>query len=226
MQNPRFTMDSSKHGAEVNLEELRSDHTVLKSELMKIRQQQDDILRGLDSARERLSLTETKQKQMIVFLIKSLKNPTFLQHFVHRRRRAVSHGRILKKRRLADGRLVEAEAKATKLIYENELVIQSENRRDEPDGSDGATFQQLANSEWNGIDMDMDIDDCSSENFVLWEKLMEDNMIYEGEHGDMQVRHHSEIVTELENLISEPTTEWGLGVRTMVEPVGCRASTA
>lgn len=45
-----------------------------------------------------------------------------------------------------------------------------------------------------------------SENYILWEKLMEDDMIYENNGGETD-KYQSEIVLELEDLIAKPP-EW------------------
>ncbi|CAI9779889.1 unnamed protein product [Fraxinus pennsylvanica] len=63
----------------------------------------------------------------------------------------------------------------------------------------------------------------NSENFILWEKLMEDIMIYEEEAEAETAKKQSDIVLELEDLISK-LPEWDMHMRSLVEPVRCLVS--
>ncbi|XP_051113759.1 heat stress transcription factor A-7a-like [Andrographis paniculata] len=195
-QSPQILHNSSsltaKCSSETDLEKLKSDHRLLHRELNKLRQQHDDAMHYLNSASDRLTLTETKQKNMIIFLIKSLKNPLFLQHVINRLRRrnsVVSNG-ISKRRRLFDGRSVESSATRTP---------------DPPSSSNTNVY--------------------SSENFILWEKLMEDDLIYDEEQGESTKQKSEMIASELEDLIAKPM-EWGVGMAAVVEPISFPASTA
>lgn len=219
-------LDSTKHGVEAELEKLRSDHNTLRTEVLKLRQQHENTLLHLAAVKERLHITETKHKHMVIFMIKSLKNPMFLQHSIDKmkRRRALSGG-ILKKRRLAskDGsimdsiktididEIVNASIDEKDLQVQEELMIESEILAFSSDESGSSSQEQKeTTSETNSFDV------CS-ENFVLWEKLMEDDMIYE-EEQEAAIKKQSDIVSELENLMAKPP-------KGMVELVGCPAST-
>ncbi|KAL0283918.1 UNVERIFIED_CONTAM: Heat shock factor protein HSF30 [Sesamum angustifolium] len=231
-------LSSTKNGVEAELEKLRNDQSTLQTEVLKLRQQQETTQHRLADIRERLRITEVKQKHMVLLLIKSFKNPLFLQHCIEkiRKKRALTCGGILKKRRLAacdlgDGSLMEAmktvdideiadvSINDKRLQFQEELTtIQSEIQTlfSDESGSPAQEQKNEKSSETNSFD-------ACSESFVLWEKLMEDDMIYEDEAAGS--KQQSDFVSELENLITKPS-ECSTPIRGLVEPVGCPASTA
>ncbi|CAI9761087.1 unnamed protein product [Fraxinus pennsylvanica] len=178
----------TKNGAEAELEKLRTDQNVLKEEIVKLRRQQENMEHCLATIKDRLQDTEIKQKHTVVFLIKVLKNPGFLQYFIEkiRKKRALTSGESLKKRRLAapdlgNGDLLEAmrtidtdevggmNADDKRLQVQEELTtIQSE-------------IQTLFSFD------ESNSSDLSSESFFLWEELMEDDMIYDPEEAKEEV---------------------------------------
>lgn len=187
-------MDSTNHGAEAELEKLRNDHIAFRAEISKLKQQNKSSMHDMAAIRERIRVTETKQKHMVVFMIKSLKNSMFLQYLIERgeMRRALSCGGLKKRRLASEGidveELIGASIDDEKNVDE-ELMIEAEMQSFSADES--GTMSKLG-----GFDI------CP-ENVILWEKLMEDDVIYEGE-CNVETKKHSDIVSELEELIAEP----------------------
>lgn len=186
-------LDSTKHGVDAELEKLRNDHDMFKAEILKLKQQNEGSTHDIAVVRERLRIAETKQRHMVVFMLRSFKNPKFLQHFIGRmeKRRELS-GPIMKKRRLESKKSMGVEELMRASIDEEknvevdeELMIESE-------------IQPLFSDEENECETSF-----GSENFVMWEKMMEDEMIYE-EEDDNASEKHLDIVSELENLIAKP----------------------
>lgn len=105
--------------------------------------------------------------------------------------------------------LVSASSDEMNVGVQEELMTESEIQPLSSDDS-GSSPQEMT-SEMNSLDV-------LSESFVLWEKLMEDDMIYEGDQ-EAATKQHSVLVSELENLIAKPANG-------MVELVGCSASTS
>ncbi|KAL2501235.1 heat stress transcription factor A-2-like [Forsythia ovata] len=210
----------TKNGAEAELEKLRTDQNVLKAEISKLRRQQENTENYLAAFKDRLQETEMKQKHTVVFMIKALKNPRFLQHFIEkmRKERALASGEILKKRRLAapdlgNGGLLEAmrtidiEEVADTNAGDKRLQVQEELTTIQSE------IQTLFTSDESNI-----LDLCS-ENFVLWEKLIKDDVIYDAEEEEEEVeRQQSDIVMELEGLLAKPL-EWGIHKTALVVPV-------
>lgn len=168
-------LDSSKHGAEAELERLKTDQTSLQTEVLKLRQQQEMTQSYLAAVEKRVRITEMKQKHMALFLMKFVRNPLVLHRISEKMRkiRALSSGEILKKRRLEDdGTLMEAmkavdidldidEIANARVCHKRRGIIQSD-------------VDTLFHS-----DESVQESETSSENFLLWDKLMEDDMIYE-----------------------------------------------
>ncbi|XP_047941245.1 heat stress transcription factor A-2-like [Salvia hispanica] len=89
---------SAKYGAEAELESLQK-------EVLKLRQQQEMTQSYVAAVEKRLRITETKQKQTALFLIKLMENPQLLQRItekVKKNMRPLGSGQVLKKRRLMD----------------------------------------------------------------------------------------------------------------------------
>ncbi|PIM99765.1 hypothetical protein CDL12_27736 [Handroanthus impetiginosus] len=165
-----------------------------------------------------------KQKHMLIFMIKSLKNHMFLEHFIDKMKRkmAVSDRRILKKRTLEDTDSIDKTVNPCvddkRLKVDEELTIQSEIQAKESGSCSSQEHKaETSISETNSFDV-------GSEKFVLWEKLMEDDMIYD-EDQDVAKKQEFDIVLEFESLIAKPP-ECGLNTRGMVDVVGCPVSTA
>ncbi|KAL1554956.1 heat shock factor protein HSF30-like [Salvia divinorum] len=172
-----------------DLEKLRNDYTAFRAEVTKLKRQNERSMHDLAAVRERLRVTETKQKHMVVFMIKSLKNPMSLQYLIDsvktNKRRRVEH--CIDVEELVGGE--NENGKSLDQVYE-ELMIGAE----QPLSSDESGTSTTA-----------------SENAILWEKLMEDDMIYEDEGNNAATKKHSDIVSELEGLIADPTANGMVG---------------
>ncbi|KAG6413868.1 hypothetical protein SASPL_126583 [Salvia splendens] len=184
--------DSTDHGAEsvdAELEKLRSDYAGFRAEIAKLKHQNQSSMQDLAAVRERLRVTETKQKHMVVFMIKSLRNPMSLQYLIERvgmmnKRRRVEH-RCIDVEELVGG---ETE-RSLDQVYQ-EMMIGAEAFSSDESGTSTTT---------------------ASENELLWEKLMEDDVIYEDEGDNTGTWKHSDIVSELEGLIAEPPANGMVG---------------
>ncbi|XP_028779055.1 heat shock factor protein HSF30 [Neltuma alba] len=77
-------VEVGQYGFEGELDRLRRDRTVIMTEIVKLRQQQQNSRAQLIAMEERLQSTEKKQQQILTFLAKALNNPTFIQQFAQR----------------------------------------------------------------------------------------------------------------------------------------------
>ncbi|XP_073277571.1 heat stress transcription factor A-7a-like [Primulina huaijiensis] len=167
----------TSHGVDSELYKLGADQNALRQEIMKLRQQQECSQRYIAAMEERLHASEMQQKHMIIFMLKSLKDPMYLLDCVDRinRRRALNSGGILKRRRLSENSgSIDIEDKKFQ-VQEELSTIQSEIQTLFSPAESRSPVQDQkpeSSSETN-----------SSDNFILWEKLMEDDMIYEEEEG-------------------------------------------
>ncbi|KAE9585550.1 hypothetical protein Lal_00018266 [Lupinus albus] len=87
-------------GLDEEIDRLRRDKQVLMMELVKLRHQQQNTRSYLQEMEERLQGTEMKQQQMMAFLARAMRNPTFIQQLVQQKdKRKELEDAITKKRR-------------------------------------------------------------------------------------------------------------------------------
>ncbi|XP_012832339.1 PREDICTED: heat stress transcription factor A-6b-like [Erythranthe guttata] len=87
-------VEIGRFGLDGEIDRLRRDKSVLMAELVKLRQQQQIANSYLEEIEQRLRETELKQRQTMGFLIKAIKNPTFLQQIVHHKEKIKAKKRI------------------------------------------------------------------------------------------------------------------------------------
>ncbi|XP_055823633.1 heat shock factor protein HSF30-like [Solanum dulcamara] len=165
------------------IEKLKKDHDTLKMEILKLKQQQENTDSYLASMKERLQNSETRQKYMVIFMAKTFKNPLFVQHLIDKMKQ------WRKKRRLCDENtsVVSFQEEYTTIKSEIQTLFSC-------DESSNTTTP---------VEVQEKSPDMVSENYILWEKLMEDDMICE--NGAETDKYQSDIVLELEDLISKPS---------------------
>ncbi|CAA0842105.1 Heat stress transcription factor A-2 [Striga hermonthica] len=199
-------LDPTSHlSIETELEKLKNDHDTLKTELVKLRQQELNTQHHLTTIEERLVSTETKQKQVVLFLMKSLKNPLFFHHFVDKmkKKRAISDGRLFKKRRLGDARMASFARNVN--VIADEIVGDVVGVDDEVFCVEDDWTAEESGSMLREMEYETSSGGVNRENFVLWEKLMDDDVIYEeGDVTDMAINQQPELFSELESLIKMP----------------------
>ncbi|PSS01987.1 Heat shock factor protein [Actinidia chinensis var. chinensis] len=202
--------DSAQSGTETELEKLRTDGNKMKTEILKLKQQHESTVNHLAMFMDRIKTTESKQQQMFVFLDKALASPVFFSQFLQllRQKRELCNGQIAKKRRLEapksndnsvgdqneNERSQNQEELATIESDMKTLLCASVDDEGSPStekGNDNATPESVS-PDWN------------SEGFIMWDKLLDDALIFEDEEGFGQ--DQSKIVLELENLIK--SLEW------------------
>lgn len=87
---------------ESEVESLRKDHNILKVEILRMREQQETSQNNLTAFEERIRCAECKQKRMLIFMAKAVKNPSFIQKLVQKQQiKNLGNGEIGNKRRPA-----------------------------------------------------------------------------------------------------------------------------
>ncbi|VFQ68123.1 unnamed protein product [Cuscuta campestris] len=207
--------------AEAEICKLRNDQNTMKMEIMRLKQQQESTDSHLAMVKERLETTETRHKYIVFFIVKAFNNPSFVHHFVEKMRQRNGGGggvrAATKKRRLVDDAAMSTTDRPPGGPQEELVMLQSEIQTlfSSDDSSSPVKEQQqqqqgekmgVKNNNSNNPAGGIGSPEMSSENFILWEKLVEDDMIYENETET--AKQHGEIVHELENLIARPSPEW------------------
>lgn len=220
-------LDSAKYGSETELQQLKNDQNMLKMEVLRVRQQQMNTESYLATVKERLRTAENKQKYMAIFMAKAFKNPHFVPSFIEkmRQKKAVAGGELPKRRRLSapqgnDNRMEAVNNERiiggnplppppqevfTAMDPEIQTLFASDPETDSP-----RQYQPVRASPSTA--------DLGSEGYILWEKLMADDMIYEDNvPAETSSRQQYEIMHELENIISRTPTWPTTRMRDLVE---------
>ncbi|GMQ04135.1 hypothetical protein CsSME_00049661 [Camellia sinensis var. sinensis] len=221
----RPCLNSANFGIETELEKLRNDRMKMKMEIMKLKQQQENTESYLAVVKERIGNTVYKQQHILIFMAKAFSNPAFLHQFIHlmRLKKELCNGQIAKKRRLA----------ATPQSNEDQVTNKNQEEFTTNHSEVARLFSASLDVE-SSPSQDQKINaapgpmspNLSSENYILWEKLLEDELIYENGSAQVEaelVQHQSKIVLQLENLIAKPP-DWACYVKDLGEQVSCLES--
>lgn len=93
-------VEVGQFGVDAEMDRLKRDKQVLMMELVKLRQEQQNTRAYLQAMEQRLRGTEIKQKQMMNFLARAMKNPSFIQQLIQQKeKRKELEEAITKKRR-------------------------------------------------------------------------------------------------------------------------------
>ncbi|KAD6795205.1 hypothetical protein E3N88_06101 [Mikania micrantha] len=185
---------------ESELKILRKDRITLRQEILKMKQQQENTEKHLEMVQERMLRMEFKQQQLLLFMSKAFKNPVFVKLLQH----------LMQKQKMGSVEMVEMCKKRKFEQMLNTITADDLNRFQEvwntiePDGyavvsSDGSLSppdQDQNASDKSGSNGS----DYNSESFILWEKLMEDELIFGDEQSDKD-DHTETYLQEWEELI-------------------------
>lgn len=139
-------VEVGKIGLEGEIERLKSDKNVLMLELVRLRQQQQNTERELQSMGQRLIATENRQQHMMSFLAKAMQNPSFLAQLMQQsesnKRLAAT---VRKKRRLPKQDGGEEDSLSNDAQPEGQIVAFQPNSTVDPNGT-RAMIMQFFNS--------------------------------------------------------------------------------
>lgn len=155
---------------ESELNNLRKDRTTLRQEMLKMKQQQENTEKHLEIAQERMLRMEFKQQQLLLFMSKAFRNPVFVQLLQHLVQKQETGSVEMCKKRKLEQMLSSVNADELNRVFEP--VFSSDESLSPLE--DQKTCKK---SEKSGLYSP----DYNSESFILWEKLMEDEMIICGD---------------------------------------------
>ncbi|XP_047152192.1 heat stress transcription factor A-7a-like [Vigna umbellata] len=98
-QGQGHCVEVGRFGLDGEVDRLKRDKHVLMMELVKLRQQQQNTRSYLEEMEERLRGTEIKQQQMMSFLARALKNPTFIQQLLQQKEKRKELEEAMSKKR-------------------------------------------------------------------------------------------------------------------------------
>ncbi|XP_027332454.1 heat stress transcription factor A-2-like [Abrus precatorius] len=216
-----------KPGLEAEVEKLKKDQNILKVEILKLRQQQENSHVQLTNVQERIRCAESKQYQMIFFLTRMARRPQFLEQLIQKikRKRELDGADMVKRPRLlgtpchvtfpkametdpdVDYRHQSHKQFATLQSELNGLVAETANTSmmEPPTPSpmeDGLRSSMQGLRAYGSRSSVQDVPSVSAYH-VMSEKLMGENSVVDEE---LDV-NDSNIYLELEDLITKPT-DW------------------
>ncbi|KAK9697241.1 hypothetical protein RND81_08G024200 [Saponaria officinalis] len=195
---------SFKFRRETDIENLKLEQEALKVEIHDLKNQQVSSNQSLAAMEERIKCTEFKHTELLLFLAKSMKNTSLFQQLFqkYKQKKSLENERVFKRRRLASGESLND------TVSKDDLVgIKSEANSfletSPPITGLGTRSSLTSETETSSPDL-------SSGNYIMWEKLMEDDVIC-ADHEEVFDDNQTKFVHELEDLMGKPLTWANVG---------------
>ncbi|KAE8677121.1 Heat stress transcription factor A-2 [Hibiscus syriacus] len=219
-------VEIGQFGFDEELEQLKRDRSVLQAEIVQLRQQQQHSRDQVVAMEERLHEAERKQQQLMAFLAKALRNPTFFQQFA--RQRQVPTVEIGRKRRLAASPSVEnLQQEAVPWVVDIDQVEEQEDL--DTIGYDIETFfassmdNESSSEIKDHIASTMPMSSVTNSldvNETIWEELINEDLIAgEPEEELLVVSDQTEVDVQVEDLAANPA-DWGDDLQELVDQMG------
>ncbi|KAL3844246.1 hypothetical protein ACJIZ3_001649 [Penstemon smallii] len=207
------------YGMEEELERLKRDRNMLMTEIVKLKQQQQNSRERILVMEERIRGTERKQQQIMNFIAKAFSNPLFLQQYMDKYVSANDQKRVEigRKRRLTMSPSVDN--------LQNVAL----------DGDQVENFASQDKEELEGIQLEMEtlisaaFDDESSTDVkdsttsdtsfdpvteTMWENFLSEDVVIDDEADEVVAAD-----VEVEDLVAE-TTDWGEDLQDLADQLG------
>ncbi|CAN4076724.1 unnamed protein product [Withania somnifera] len=209
------------YGIEEELERLKRDKKLLMTEIVKLRQQQQNTRNQIIAMEEKIESTERKQEQMMSFLAKIFSNPTFLRKYLdkHVQRKDQQRFEVGQKRRLTITPGIENLQDVVSVATGSDQPMNYSNKEREPkhtiSGTDiemlfSAALDNESSSSARSASVvtasGMDTEEPVPEN--IWEELLSDDFISGDRAEDALIVNQPEIDVEADDLVAK-TPEWG-----------------
>ncbi|KAI3906986.1 hypothetical protein MKW92_023602 [Papaver armeniacum] len=208
-------VELGQFGLEDEIDKLKKDRSVLMSEVVRLRQQQQNSEGEIVVIEKRLQVIESKQRNLMDFLAKALKNSDFV-HLLRRneQNKELGHGIGIgtgEKRRLLAS--TSAEVLQLEGILEDiqvEDYIGHAVKEETVIESDMETiYAATANTELNDLIQESDSGLGSFRDF-MWEKSLVEDMVSGYEEAEMKVGDQFDCLgdVQVQDLVADPS-EWG-----------------
>ncbi|XWS26674.1 hypothetical protein CRYUN_Cryun26dG0050800 [Craigia yunnanensis] len=229
-------------GLEAKLEILKKDKSALQLEVLKLRQQQEELNDQLSVVEERVRFAECRQQQMCNFFAKIAKYPSFFQQLIQKRKKQkkeLDEGEFSKKRKLL-------ETQVTKSLPEAMGTDQGVKCRNQVDQEGLESMQSVGFSKFlpdcmennNQVEKEFSVSmedglccslqdqknitpEMSSVYHVMFENLLGESSGVENVTNEELLVNDSKIYLELEDLINWKPCSWSGFASELVEQTGC-----
>lgn len=208
-------------GLESEIERLRRDRNILMVEIVRLKKQQQNTRAQLAAMEERLQFTERKQQQMMAFLARALRNPTFILQLIQHHREKKELGSCTgKKRRLPAARSSEnLQSLRGEMISPMEMGSQIGSFAHQPE--EEVTIESEIETLFSAMDAESSssnrnkkaevINSSGNPEDLMWEQLLYENLL-KGENDEYD---QAEINVEVEDLAAK-FPDWGDDVHVLV----------
>ncbi|MED6207626.1 hypothetical protein PIB30_037413 [Stylosanthes scabra] len=211
-------INPAKPCLEAEVEKLKKDQNILKLEILKLRQQQENSHIHLATVQDRIQSAETKQYQMIYFLTKMAKKPLFVEQLLQKvkRKREIDGADMFKRpRRLLEPapsgvdyrsqqgheQFATLQSELDGLLSENVMCTSNKMDHTVPSPLEGELCNKVQGLRSYGSSRGSDV---PSAYHAMSENLLAENNGGADEELDV---NDSNIYLELEDLITKPT-DW------------------
>ncbi|MBA0728547.1 hypothetical protein Golax_001437 [Gossypium laxum] len=218
-------VELGQFGLDEELERLKRDRSVLLAEIVRLRQQQQHSRDQIVAMEDRLQSTEKKQQQIMSFLAKALRNPTFIQQLAQNRQaQGVEIGR---KRRLTASPSVEnLQQEAVPVVVDNDQVEEQEGlatiETEIETFFNSAMDDESSTEIKDHIPSPMPLSSVTNNlgvNETLWEELVHEDLIAGEPKEEIVVGDQAEVDVEVEDLAANPI-DWGDDLQELVDQMG------
>ncbi|XVF48684.1 hypothetical protein PTKIN_Ptkin03bG0209600 [Pterospermum kingtungense] len=221
-------VELGQFGLDEELERLKRDRSVLFAEIVKLRQQQQQSRDQVVAMQDRLLSTERKQQQIMTFLSKALRNPTFIQQLVQKRQ--VQGVEIGRKRRLAATPSVEnLQEEAIPVVVDNEPVVDYNNQEQEELATIESEIETFFTSALDNkssseikdpITNAMPMSSSPSLGVNEWKEFISEELIAGEPEEELVVgNYQAEDGVKVEDLAANPA-DWGDDLQDLVDQMG------
>lgn len=219
-------VELGQYGVDEELERLRRDRSLLMSEIMKLKQQQQNSRHQVMAMEERLQNTERKQQQMLSFLAKAFKNPMFVQQYMGKYGSEKKNIEVGQKRRITMSPSVEnLQEVATVSTGSNQPLNYARDEQEEL-----ADIQLNVESLFDEMSSDLQgfstkavpsTSDTNLNNMTdiwEWEEFLNNDLIIRDEAEEILAADYLSDV-EIEELVAN-TSDWGEDLHNIVDQLG------
>ena len=189
---------------EAEIQNLRKEQEALTLEILDLKQEQQESNTCLASMVDRIKSAEWKQREFIMLIAKAMKRtPSFqqlIQSYRNKKDLGNGQGQVSKKRRLtANDSIMNT--------FMEKGIIHHSVFKDKDKSQDTDVCPSLVPDQKSNLTSETSSPDLSSGNYIMWEKLMEDEVICEENNKENAfVVDQSKYVLELEDLIAKPNS--------------------
>uniref|UniRef100_A0A803MGE1 HSF-type DNA-binding domain-containing protein n=1 Tax=Chenopodium quinoa TaxID=63459 RepID=A0A803MGE1_CHEQI len=194
------------HQKETEIEILKKEQEALKVEISDLKQQQQNSDTCLAAMGERMKTVEWKQQEFIMLLAKAMKKTNSFERLLqnYRQNKVLGGGEVHKRRRLVsnDNFLESFIAKHGDQFHKEEVSAAHLELKSYLGSSAIDLGSSLMSDQKSNLTSEISSPDLSSGSYIMWEKLMADDVICEGNREEAGFGvDQSKIVHELEDLI-------------------------